>query len=287
MTTVNVACLEATRRLQAVGIDSARLDARLLMGFVLGGGPERVLADRDETLSAEKAERFEALIARREKREPLAHLTGVREFWSLTFQVSPATLVPRPDSETLVEAVLENMGDGETIVDLGTGSGCLLLAVLSERPASKGVGLDASADALQVARANARALHIAADFVEGSWLDGTWRDVGGPFDVVIANPPYIPSADIEGLAQDVRAYDPMAALDGGVDGLDSYRAIVELLDDLLEVGGLVAFEVGIDQADDVAVLLANAGFEDIATACDLGGIARVVLARKKELGKQP
>lgn len=280
MTTVNVACVDATRRLAAVGIDSARLDVRILMGFVLGGGAERVLADRDLELSADQAAQFEGFIARREGFEPIAHLTGTREFWSLDFQVSPATLIPRPDSETLVEAVLEHMVDGDSVVDLGTGSGCLLLSVLSERPNSRGVGLDVSDDALNVARANADAHNIKAEFHQGSWFDDSWRPIGGPFDVVMSNPPYIPSLDIAALEPDVRDFDPMGALDGGTDGLDCYRRIVALSGDMLKPDGILAFEIGIDQAQAVQALLKDAGLHDIASYNDLGGIARVVLGRK-------
>lgn len=273
------------RRLEASGSESARLDARVLLGFVLGGGAERVLADSAEILSPANAERLESLLQRRLAHEPISRIVGTREFWSLNFKVTGATLVPRPDTETVVEAVLRHMSaKAPRILDLGTGSGCILLALLSERPEASGIGIDASMDALAVADDNAQALGLAqrVRFVQADWTQGAWiRNCAGPFDVIVSNPPYIPRSDLQELDADVRDYDPHTALVGGNDGLEAYRAIVPRLDELLAPHGLCVFEVGIAQAAAVSTLLGAAQFHVVETRRDLGGVERVVVARKE------
>lgn len=280
---VDRAFRDAWKRLEEAGIESARTDARLLLGRVLGGGAERVLAEKGRDLTPDEAAQFEALVERRLTREPMSYILGQREFWSLDFKVTSATLTPRPDTETLIEAVLDHAERPlRSILDLGTGTGCILLALLSECPHASGVGVDASKDALKVAEENAEALGLArqAKFVVADWTKANWTDVlGGPFQVVVSNPPYIPAADIEGLEADVRAFEPMAALSGGADGLDAYRAIVQGARRLVCPGGLLAFEVGIHQATAVAELLMEAGFEVLEKRKDLAGIERVVVAR--------
>lgn len=272
----------ATRRLSATGSDSARLDARLLLGHVLGGGPERVLAEGPRAMSAEEAQRFESLLVRRERAEPMSHILGKREFWSLDFKVTNATLSPRPDTETLIEAVLDHAEAKEKVLDLGTGTGCILLSLLSEWSDAQGVGVDASSDALAVARENAQRLGLAgrAKFVQGDWnrSDGL-NGVGGPFDVVVSNPPYIPARDIDDLEADVRDYEPRLALDGGEDGFDAYRVIAARLRGMVKPGGIVGFEVGIGQARIVVELLIAQGLEMVEIRSDLGGIERAVIAR--------
>ena len=294
--TVDAAYRAAAKRLSDAGIDSARLDARLLLGRVLGGGGERVLAEGPRALSADEAQRLESLIKRREQREPMSHILGTREFWSLDFKVTESTLTPRPDTETVIEAVLENTDNPQSILDLGTGTGCILLSLLSEWPDAQGVGVDASTEALAVAGDNAKALGLAARarFVDGDWsAPSGLAAVGGPFDVVVSNPPYIPARDIETLEADVRDWEPRQALDGGPDGLDAYRAIIDVLGALLKPGGLVVLEVGIGQADDVANLLGARGFGLLESRMDLGGIPRAVVARnnlqsdEKTVGKPP
>lgn len=273
----------AIESLKAAGIDGAQLDARVLMWHVSGFAPEQILSDPDRPLSDEEEQRFLGLVDRRTAREPLSHILGMREFWSLDFEVSPAVLDPRPDSETLIEAVLAHMkasaapdGTGYSILDLGTGSGCLLLTLLHILPGATGTGVDISPEALAIARANAERLGLAsrARFIESDWTAG----ISGKFDIIISNPPYIRQPDIADLAPEIRDYEPFLALDGGPDGLDAYRRIIPALPGLL--GGdsgrfaLAVFEVGAGQAGDVCKLLLENGFSDVGTHHDLAGIER-------------
>jgi release factor glutamine methyltransferase len=211
---------------------------------------------------------------------------GHREFWSLDFVVTEATLNPRPDSETLVEEVLAARRDRPParILDLGTGTGCLLLSLLKEWPGAWGMGVDRSEAAARVARLNAVRLGLESRsaVVVGDWADA----LDGTFDVVVANPPYIPDREIAGLAPEVARFEPRGALSGGPDGLDAYRSIARMLPRLLADGGIVALEVGAGQAPDVARLLAAGGLSDVRTARDLGSVERVVSA-KKGLAKPP
>lgn len=272
---------EATRRLKEAGIDAPRLDALLLLSHASGFSPDRLRIDPDLELSPDAADRFAALIARRIGREPVSQILGRREFWSLDFQVSRDVLDPRPDSETLVAAVLEQIGDRQAalrIVDFGTGSGCLLLALLHELPNAAGLGIDRSPAALTVARANAASLGLAtrADLREGHWGEG----LNGAFDILISNPPYIESAAIAALAPEVAQHEPRLALDGGADGLDAYRQLVPDLARLAAKGALIALEIGQGQDAAVMAMLAAAGMEAITGKPDLSGTIRVVLARK-------
>ncbi len=225
-----------------------------------------------------------ACTARRVRREPMAYILGEREFWGLPFKVSPAVLVPRPDSETLIEAALALMPvrtEPWRILDLGVGSGCLLLTLLREFPNARGVGVDASADALEVAQANADALGVGprTTLVGGDWRRPAWAEqLGGPFDLVISNPPYIEAAAIEGLMPDVARFEPRLALDGGPDGLVAYRAIAAAAAGLVVPGGRVLVEAGDGQAVEISTLFASAGFAVDASWRDLGGIDRVVSA---------
>jgi release factor glutamine methyltransferase len=275
----------AVASLTAAGIDNARLDARLLMRHAAGLAPEQLLADPDRALSDEEERRFLELVDRRAAREPLSHILGHREFWSLDFEVSSAVLDPRPDSETLIEAVLAHVtasgprnGADLSILDLGTGSGCLLLTLLHELPQAIGTGVDISPEALAVATSNAERLGLTsrARFVESDWTDA----LSQKFDVIVSNPPYIRHADIAHLAAEVRDHEPALALDGGPNGLDAYRRIVPALGHLFggDSGrpGLAAFEVGEGQAGDVSNLLLENGFSDVKKHRDLAGIERCV-----------
>ncbi len=214
----------------------------------------------------------------------MAYILGEREFWGLTFKVTPAVLVPRPDSETLIEAALELLPDRRLpwrILDLGLGSGCLLISLLKEFPDASGVGLDASADALAVARGNALALGVAdrATLVEGDWRQADWADrLGGPFDLVVSNPPYVEASVIDGLMPEVARYEPRMALDGGPDGLAAYRAIAASTSQLVKRGGFLAAEAGEGQSVEIARIFAAAGLTPKAPWKDLGGIERVVAA---------
>jgi len=263
-------------RLQQAGVANPSLDVRLLAAHALGCDRASLIAQPDRALSVEEQASIDKLIARRCAREPVARILGQREFWGLPFHLNEATLEPRPDSETLVAAVLENTDANAPcrILDLGTGTGCLLLAVLHSLPKATGLGIDKSPRAVQQAAANAAQLGLdsRATFQTGDWFDG----VNERFDVILSNPPYITTRDIDLLEPDVRDYDPRLALDGGQDGLDPYIHIIPELRHFLNPHGAVFFEVGHGQSGDVANRLAENGFTKIAATKDLGGIERVI-----------
>lgn len=275
---------DAAVALTAAGIDNARFEARLLLAHAAGVTIEWLVAHGDEAPPPSVVEALRALTARRIRREPMAYVTGEREFWGLPFKVSPAVLVPRPDSETLIEAALALM-PGRTepwrIVDLGVGSGCLLLTLLREFPNARGVGLDASAEALSVAQYNADALGVGArtHLVRGDWrLQGWAGQLGGPFDLLVSNPPYIETEAIDGLMPEVARFEPRLALDGGGDGLAAYRIIADQAAGLVVHGGRVLIEAGEGQVTDISKLLSAAGFAVGGPWKDLGGIDRIVPA---------
>lgn len=269
-------------RLAGADIDTARLDAEILMAHVLGCSRMALYGKLADTVPADKVSAFTALVERRQAFEPVAYLTGEQEFWSLPFKVSSETLIPRPDTETLVETVLQERGiqPVRSLLDLGTGSGCIFLSLLHEFQEAQGTAVDISAGALAVARQNAVALGLddRTCFLEGSWFGPL--EVGQRFDVIVSNPPYIPSADMAGLMPDVRLYEPGGALDGGEDGLGPYRLIAAEAPAFLDTGGLLAVEVGIHQADDVLALFEAAGLVGSGKAKDLGEIDRVVYGKK-------
>ena len=225
-----------------------------------------------------------ALTARRVRREPMAYILGEREFWGLTFKVTPAVLVPRPDSETLIEAVhelLPERGQRLSILDLGVGSGCLLLTLLREYPESTGVGMDASAEALAVARGNADSLGVAGrtKLVESDWRRPDWLErLPRPFDIVVSNPPYIAAATIDRLMPEVAQFEPRLALDGGPDGLAAYRTIASAAPKLITRGGWLVVEAGEGQSAEIARLFVASGLTPKPPWRDLGGIERVVAA---------
>jgi len=267
---------EASRRLEAAGIENPRREARLLLALALDTDLAGVL--RVDDLTAEQQARYDALTARRAAHEPFARIAGRREFWGMTFALSPATLVPRPESETLVETALSlrrDRHDVRRVLDLGTGTGCLLAAALREYPAAFGIGVDASAEAAATARANLTHLRLPAAFLVGDW----GAALAGAFDLIFCNPPYIASADIPGLAPEVAAHDPIRALDGGSDGLDAYRAVAAGLPALLRPGGVAVLELGLDQAGAVASLVRAAGLAVADVRDDLSGIPRALAVR--------
>jgi release factor glutamine methyltransferase len=237
-----------------------------------------------DSVPANVAETTRALTARRVRREPMAYILGEREFRGLPFKVSPAVLVPRPDSETLIEAVLSLMPDRSRawrILDLGLGSGCLLLTLLREYPQARGTGLEVSAEALAVAKENAGALGVAdrARLIAGDWRQPGWVEaLGGPFDLVVSNPPYIASAAVPRLMPEVASFEPRLALDGGDEGFDAYHTLIAAGPRLVTAGGFMAVEVGEGQAPEIARLFAAAGLAPRAPWKDLGGIERVVTA---------
>jgi release factor glutamine methyltransferase len=272
-------------RLQTAGIETPELDARLLLGDVLQLDLTGLITANTRRLDAREAAALEALTARRIAGEPVARILGHKEFWGLSLALSPATLVPRPDTETIVEAALDlvrqegRTGDPLRIADLGTGSGAILLALLSELPNAHGIGTDINPEAVETAARNAALLGLGdrATFLVCDYTSA----LHAPFDLIVSNPPYIPSRDIDDLAIEVRAHDPRLALDGGADGLDAYRVIAPAAFELLAPGGVVMVEIGQGQEGDVARLMAEKGLDQGAPArADLNGIPRVVIARK-------
>jgi len=265
---------EATRALAEAGIDNPRMEARLLFAHALG-------ISRDQTLTAtatpEQDARFAGLVARRAAREPFAYITGRKEFWSLDFAVGPGVLVPRPDTETLIEEALRLVPDRQAplrIADLGTGTGAILIAALKEFSRASGIGFESSPQAFQYASANAA--RLIGPRAEIRLAD--WNQAQGPFDLVFSNPPYIPTDDIESLAPDVAGFEPRAALDGGADGLSAYRALAELLPGLLTPGGHALLEIGFGQAAAMEKLFSE--LEILRITPDLSGVPRCVILRK-------
>jgi len=282
--TVETARRSLTARFKSGDIDSPELDARVLVGAALGLDLTGMIAAAARPVTAAEAARLEDFAGRRLKGEPVARILGSREFWGLPLQLSAATLVPRPDTETVVALALQMLragpdADRPRIADIGTGSGAILLALLSELPDAMGVGTDISAAALRTASANARNLGLArrAAFVACDYVSA----LSGPFDLIVSNPPYIRSAEIKDLASEVRDYDPLGALDGGSDGLNAYRALIPQAVRLLAPGGTLALEVGHDQGADVEQLMAAAGLTLRGPPrTDLAGIPRAVAGRK-------
>jgi release factor glutamine methyltransferase len=252
----------------AAASDTPRLDAELLMAHALGVSREDMLLDR---LDAQAPATFDALVERRLAGEPVAYIIGRRAFWTIEVEVGPGALVPRPDSETLIEAALACFGAAgpARILDLGTGPGSLLLAALDQWPEATGLGIDASDDALAYARRNANA---RAEFRRGNWAEG----VDARFDLVLCNPPYVEQA--ADLPRDVAAYEPPPALFAGADGLDAYRALAPQLARLLAPGGIICLEIGRGQEEKVRALMAAEGFT-IESRSDLEGIARCLVLR--------
>jgi release factor glutamine methyltransferase len=279
--TVETARRALTAQFKRASVDSADLDARILVGSVLGLDLTGLIAAAARILTDDEAERLEGFARRRIAGEPVARIIGLKEFWGLPLRLSPATLVPRPDTETVVEAALEILRAGSNcdrplrIADLGTGSGAILLALLSELPGAFGVGTDVGTEALQTARENARRTGFAgrAAFVACDYAAA----LAGPFDLIASNPPYIRSADIAMLDAGVRDHDPRQALDGGADGLDAYRLIAPEAARLLAPGGALVMEVGHDQSGQVQGLMAAAGLTPAGPPkADLAGIRRAV-----------
>jgi release factor glutamine methyltransferase len=276
--TIGEALARAAKRLGGAGIERAQAEARILLESATGRGRGQIIAFPEHALTPAQGDHFDKLVSRRCSREPVSRILGRREFWSLNFAVSPATLDPRPDSETLVAAVLARIPDRNaalTLLDLGTGTGCLLLALLSELPQARGVGIDISADARDTAASNAAALGMAdrAEFRLGDWA----RDISAQFDVIVSNPPYIESTSIDGLAPEVAQFDPRGALDGGADGLSAYRALIPQAVERLKPGGLLALEIGAGQGDAVRALAPEVALTDLGGARDLAGIERCLL----------
>ncbi len=267
----------AQARLKAAGIDSPSIDARLLLEAATGAGRVDILTDPYRVLDADKIAALDVLIDRRVKREPVSRILGKKGFWKIMLNVTPDVLSPRPDTETLLDVVVRAFPPHRAfdMIDLGTGSGAILLAALMERAGARGVGTDISTEAIAVARENAANLDLdgRCTFIRTDWAAGFADD---SFDLVVSNPPYIPTGDIPGLDPEVREHDPHLALDGGPDGLQPYRDLAPEIARILRPEGVFAVEIGWDQGAQVKALFEAAGFTGVKVVKDLGDRDRVV-----------
>jgi release factor glutamine methyltransferase len=275
----------AREQLKAAGVDSPAIDARLLLEAAAAVSRVEIVSDPYRALTPEQAATFEDYLARRAKREPVSHILGRKGFWKIMLGVTKDVLTPRPDSEVIVDSILGAFDEHRhfSILDLGVGSGAMLLAILAERPNAKGLGIDISEEALAVARENAANLGLGKQvaLLRGDWTAGLESE---RFDVVIANPPYIPTRDIATLDPEVRDHEPRLALDGGEDGLDAYRLLAPEILRVLKPDGVFAVEIGWDQSEAVEALFKAAGAQDVRTRKDLADRDRVVGGAKKPLG---
>ncbi len=269
---------QATQTLDHAGVPGAARDARVVLGHMMGVAPSRLGIMGPDPVSADQLALFQALIDRRLAREPVSHLTGQREFYGRSFQVGPDVLDPRPETEMLVEAALALPWD--TVLDLGTGSGAILLTLLAERSGTTGLGRDISGPALNIATNNAVALGLGArvQLEQGSWADGLTRR----FDLVTCNPPYISQPEYDALDPEPRLWEPKIALTPGGDGLQPYSNVSQQLNTVLNPGGYILFEIGPTQAKAVAGYLSAVGFAEIRVIQDLDGRDRVIHAQKPD-----
>lgn len=270
------ACYEEGRKaLAEAQIEEAGLDARLLLEAVCHTSRNDLLVHGDREVNEEQIACYRGLIGKRAQRIPLQHLTGVQEFMGLTFQVGPEVLIPRQDTEILVEEVMRNLHDGMRILDMCTGSGCILISLLHYSNDCVGTGVDISGEALAVASENSRQILGAERKVTFIQSD-LFTEVEGIFDVIVSNPPYIRTDVIETLMPEVKDHEPVSALDGKEDGLFFYRKIIEESKKHLQLGGMLFFEIGYDQAKEVSNLMAQAGYKEIEVVKDYAGLDRVV-----------
>ena len=274
----------AKKRLEAAGLSGPVIDARLLVEAAADATRADIVGDPYRALTPDQEARLEDYLTRRERREPVSHILGRKGFWKIMLNVTPDVLTPRPDTETVVEWVLRDFPEIArwSVLDLGVGSGAILLSILAERPAAKGLGVDISEDALAVARENAANLGLAdrVALLRGDWTAGLGDN---SFDLVVSNPPYIASAVIETLEPEVRDHEPRLALEGGTDGLDHYRTLAGEILRVLKPGGRFAVEIGFDQKTAVEALFRDAGAQGVQTLRDLGDRDRVVAGSKKPL----
>ncbi len=284
MTTLVQAWTQSRDRLKAARLDSPVIDARLLVEAAAGATRTDIVTDPHREVPAEALATLDDYLRRRERREPVSRILGRRGFWKIMLQVTPAVLSPRPDTETVVQEALAHFDEHRAfdVLDLGVGSGAILLAILAERPRARGVGADVSDEALAVARDNAARLGLDGRLalLRGDWTAGMAE---GSFDLVVSNPPYIPAADIEGLEPEVRDHDPRLALDGGADGLDHYRRLAPEVLRVLRPGGRFLLEIGHDQSQAVEALMRAAGAAEVRTVRDLSDRDRVVSGARKPL----
>lgn len=259
-------------RLEKAGIQEAALDARLLLEEVCRTDRNTLLVHGDRAVTEEEETQFRIFIERRSTHEPLQQITGWQEFMGLRFSVTEDVLVPRQDTETLVEEVMRYLRDGMEILDVCTGSGCILLSLLRYSNGCRGVGCDISEKALAVAGQNAKELGISAQFIQSDLFES----IEGRFEYIVSNPPYIRKDMIPTLMEEVRDHEPLIALDGGEDGLDFYRKITREATEHLYSGGMLFFEIGYDQGEAVKLLMEEEGYEEVTVSQDLAGLDRVV-----------
>lgn len=259
-------------RLTEAKVPEAELDARLLLEEVCGTDRNDLLVHGDKEVPPEQCDRYVEYIQRRQKREPLQQITGYQEFMGLRFKVTPDALIPRQDTETLVEEVMRYLHDGMHLLDMCTGSGCILLSLLKYSNDCEGTGCDISEKALKVAEENAEMLSLNASFVQSNLFE----NISGKYEFIVSNPPYIPTGVIPTLMEEVRDHEPVSALDGREDGLYFYREIVEKAGEYLYPGGMLFFEIGYDQAEKVSSLMREAGYQEVTVCKDLAGLDRVV-----------
>lgn len=267
-------------QLATAGIEDASVDAWYLLEFVTGLSRTMYFVKRQESLTKEQEEKYLEYISIRKSHIPLQHITGVQEFMGLEFCVNEHVLVPRQDTEVLVESVLEVLKPGMAVLDMCTGSGCILISLLKMREGVSGTGVDISEDALKVATKNRDKIGVDARLLQSDLFD----NVSGKYDVIVSNPPYIRTAVIEELEEEVKLHDPFIALDGKEDGLYFYRKIVETSPAFLKNGGKLYFEIGHDQGEDVKKLMKDAGFSKVSVKKDLAGLDRVVFGEYNMLG---
>jgi release factor glutamine methyltransferase len=275
--TRRAALKEAVLLMKAAGLDTPVLDARLIVQHALGISWDTLYLKDDQPLIPDEKARLETQLSRRAAHEPVSRIVGRRHFWTLDLAVSPDTLDPRPDTESLIETVVQAIPDRAQplrFLDLGTGTGAILLALLAEYPNATGFGIDRSEGALTVARTNAdsHGLSPRVVFSAGNWTEG----IDGLFDVIVSNPPYIESGHMPSLPPEVREHDPILALDGGADGLDAYRAIIPAIPGLLRAEGLAVFEIGAEQGGAVTRIARENGLAPAGSRKDLGGIERAL-----------
>jgi len=275
--TVHEALTTATAWLTDAGIPNADVDARVLLAHVMECEPSRLILMENEEVHPDVFRTFDGYLASREKFQPVSQIIGGREFWGRWFNVTPDVLDPRPETESLIEAALQN-GPSQRILDLGTGSGILAVTLAAEWAETRAIAVDISAEAIAIATKNATAHDVAdrVNFIVSNWFDA----VAGQFDLIVSNPPYIAAAEMGTLSPDVRNWEPFLALTPGGDGLASYRTIASMLDQFLADDGLALFEIGHTQGTSVVEIFKAAGFANVVVSQDLGGKDRVVMVKK-------
>lgn len=278
--TIKLALLYGRNKLLDAKIESYSLDARILLAYALNLSKEKLIISLDKSIDEDQWLFYQQLIERREKFEPIAYLVGAKEFFSLEFKVNHNTLIPRPDSETLIETVLEyfpNKNDEIKILDLGTGTGCLLLTLLIQYPTAIGIGIDISIDTLQIAHYNSLSLNLKnrTIFIQSDWISSLSQNI--KYDIIVSNPPYIEQQNLQGLAEEVKNYEPNLALNGGLDGLDCYRVIASNIGSFLNSNGKIFLEIGYNQEEKVKEIFKNNNIDFISEHRDLNNIIRCIV----------